>query len=49
MKWLKRVTEITAYVSQCAHAIAEAANVLADKWPTNSPFGSNGVVPPKEK
>lgn len=40
MKWILRVTKITAYVSQCANAIAKASQVLADNWPSDNPFRS---------
>jgi len=42
MKWISKLTKITAYVSQCANAISKAAQALGDNWPTDSPF-SNGA------
>jgi len=38
MKWIVKLTRITAYVSQCANAISKAAQALGDNWPTDSPF-----------
>ena len=38
MKWLLKLTKITAYVSQCANAISKAAESLNANWPSDNPF-----------
>lgn len=49
MKWIVKLTQITAYVSQCTNAISKAAQALGDNWPTSSPFDKPVNDPSKEK
>jgi hypothetical protein len=44
MKWIKKLTEYTAYVSQCANAISKGVAALSDNWPSDNPFSRSAPV-----